>query len=191
MRGFRFRLSVFGLRPNTCRPAAEETKLPIEREKKPLVPSCWLHHKNKRIKEGRFDRSKVIFKCRSKILECAYTSGNNNEERKSFVFFREDKNVSKFHDFLKVMLQETSLSATQRSKDIYNSFCPLKEVKVSKYALKRPWLSVGLLNTTKRKNKLYTWKLMYSFNNNLIPSGFSRSILLTNQVTQTFVEIQR
>ena len=89
------------------------------------------------------------------------------------------------------MLHETSLSATQRSKDIYNSCCPLKEVKVSKYALKRPWLSVGLLNTTKRKNKLYTWKLMYSFNNNLIPSGFSRSILLTNQVTQTFVEIQR
>ena len=55
MRGFRFRSSlkkwparkvfsrgfaarVFGLRPNTCRPAADETKLPVAREKKPLVP---------------------------------------------------------------------------------------------------------------------------------------------------------
>ena len=37
MRGFRL-WSVFGLRPNTCRPAADETKLPIAREKKPLVP---------------------------------------------------------------------------------------------------------------------------------------------------------
>ena len=55
MRGFRFRSSpkkwparkvfsrgfaarVFGLRPNTCRPAADETKLPVAREKKPVVP---------------------------------------------------------------------------------------------------------------------------------------------------------
>ena len=48
MRGFRFRSSlkkwpartarVFGLRPNTCLPAADEAKLPVAREKKPLVP---------------------------------------------------------------------------------------------------------------------------------------------------------
>ena len=51
MRGFRFPVSafprvfsrgfaarVFGLRPNTCRPAAGETKLPVAREKNPLVP---------------------------------------------------------------------------------------------------------------------------------------------------------
>ena len=35
-RGFATR--VFDLRPNTCRPAADETKLPVAREKKPLVP---------------------------------------------------------------------------------------------------------------------------------------------------------
>ena len=37
-RGFAAR--VFGLRPNmyTCRPVADETKLPVAREKKPLVP---------------------------------------------------------------------------------------------------------------------------------------------------------
>ena len=41
MRGFRFRSSlngfaarVFGLQPNTCRPAADKTKLPVAREKK-------------------------------------------------------------------------------------------------------------------------------------------------------------
>ena len=48
MRGFRFRSSlkkwpartarVFGLWPNTFLPAADETKLPGAREKKPLVP---------------------------------------------------------------------------------------------------------------------------------------------------------
>ena len=42
MRGFRFSRGfaahVFGLRPNTCRPAADETNLPDAREKKPLVP---------------------------------------------------------------------------------------------------------------------------------------------------------
>ena len=35
-RGFAAR--VIGLRPNTCRPAVDETKLPDAREKKPLVP---------------------------------------------------------------------------------------------------------------------------------------------------------
>ena len=35
-RGFAAR--VFSLRPNTCPPAADETKLPFAREKKPLVP---------------------------------------------------------------------------------------------------------------------------------------------------------
>ena len=35
-RGFATR--VFDLRPNTCRPAADETKLPVAREKKPQVP---------------------------------------------------------------------------------------------------------------------------------------------------------
>ena len=34
--------SVFGLQPNTCRPAADKTKLPVEREKKPLVPRVTL-----------------------------------------------------------------------------------------------------------------------------------------------------
>ena len=33
-----FAAPVFGLRPNTCRPAADETKLPDAGEKKPLVP---------------------------------------------------------------------------------------------------------------------------------------------------------
>ena len=33
-----FSVRVFGPRPNTCRPAADETKLPVAREKKPLVP---------------------------------------------------------------------------------------------------------------------------------------------------------
>ena len=31
-------LRVFGLRPNTCWPVADEMKLPVAREKKPLVP---------------------------------------------------------------------------------------------------------------------------------------------------------
>ena len=31
-------MSTFGLQPNTCRAAADETKLPDAREKKPLVP---------------------------------------------------------------------------------------------------------------------------------------------------------
>ena len=34
--------SVFGLQPNTGRPAADKTKLPVEREKKPLVPRVTL-----------------------------------------------------------------------------------------------------------------------------------------------------
>ena len=34
----RFAARVFSLRPNTCRPAADETKFPVAREKKPLVP---------------------------------------------------------------------------------------------------------------------------------------------------------
>ena len=34
----RFAARVFGLRPNTCRSAADETKLPVAHEKKPLVP---------------------------------------------------------------------------------------------------------------------------------------------------------
>ena len=46
MRGFRFSsclkkgpaARVSGLRPNTCRPAADETKLPVAREETPLVP---------------------------------------------------------------------------------------------------------------------------------------------------------
>ena len=42
MRGFLFSRGfaahVFGLWPNTCRPAADETNLPHAREKKPLVP---------------------------------------------------------------------------------------------------------------------------------------------------------
>ena len=33
-----FAARVFGLRPNTCRPVADEMKLPVAREKKPLVP---------------------------------------------------------------------------------------------------------------------------------------------------------
>ena len=35
-RGFAAR--VFGLRPNTCRSVADETKLPVAHEKKPPVP---------------------------------------------------------------------------------------------------------------------------------------------------------
>ena len=43
MGGFRFRSSLkkwrgFPPRPNTCRTSADETKLPVAREKKPLVP---------------------------------------------------------------------------------------------------------------------------------------------------------
>ena len=34
----RFAGHVFSLQPNTCRPAADKTKLPVAREKKPLVP---------------------------------------------------------------------------------------------------------------------------------------------------------
>jgi len=45
MRGFRFR--VFVLRPNTCRPAADETKLPVPREKKPLEPRVLVQTLNK------------------------------------------------------------------------------------------------------------------------------------------------
>ena len=35
---FHVRFRVFGLRPNTCRTTADETKPPVAREKKPLVP---------------------------------------------------------------------------------------------------------------------------------------------------------
>ena len=50
-RGFSCALSGFGqvlksdprLRSNTCRPVADETKLPVAREKKPLVPRVPLH----------------------------------------------------------------------------------------------------------------------------------------------------
>ena len=36
-----FAARVFGLRPNTCRPAVDETKFPVVREKKPLVPRVY------------------------------------------------------------------------------------------------------------------------------------------------------
>jgi len=36
-----FAARVFGVRSNTCRPAADETKLPVSREKKPLVPRVY------------------------------------------------------------------------------------------------------------------------------------------------------
>ena len=35
---FHVEFRVFGLRPSTCRTTADETKLPVAREKKPLVP---------------------------------------------------------------------------------------------------------------------------------------------------------
>ena len=35
----------FGLRPNTCRPAVDQTKLPVAREKKPLVPRARFEEK--------------------------------------------------------------------------------------------------------------------------------------------------
>ena len=38
-----FAARVFGVRPNTCRPVADETKLPDAREKKPLVPRVGKH----------------------------------------------------------------------------------------------------------------------------------------------------
>ena len=38
-----FAARVFGVRPNTCRPPADETKLPDAREKKPLVPRVGKH----------------------------------------------------------------------------------------------------------------------------------------------------
>ena len=43
MRGFRFRSSLKRLRCSCLRPSADETKLPVAREKKPLVPrvGCW------------------------------------------------------------------------------------------------------------------------------------------------------
>ena len=43
MRGFRFRSSIKRLRRSCLRPSADETKLPVVREKKPLVPRvcCW------------------------------------------------------------------------------------------------------------------------------------------------------
>ena len=34
----KLRARVFGLRPNTCRPAADETNLSVAHERKPLVP---------------------------------------------------------------------------------------------------------------------------------------------------------
>ena len=34
----RFAAHVFSLRPKTCRPVADKTKLPVTRKKKPLVP---------------------------------------------------------------------------------------------------------------------------------------------------------
>ena len=36
-----FAARVFGLRSDTCRPAANKTKLPVAREKKPLVPRVY------------------------------------------------------------------------------------------------------------------------------------------------------
>ena len=43
MRGFRFRSSLKRRRRSCLRPSADETKLPVAREKKPLVPRvcCW------------------------------------------------------------------------------------------------------------------------------------------------------
>ena len=38
-----FTARVFDVRPNTCRPAADETELPDAREKKPLVPRVGKH----------------------------------------------------------------------------------------------------------------------------------------------------
>ena len=37
---------VFGLRPNTCRPAADQSKIPVARKKKPLVPRVLLWELN-------------------------------------------------------------------------------------------------------------------------------------------------
>ena len=39
--------------------------------------------------------------------------------------------------------------------EILNSCFPIKKIKASKYALKKPWLSTGLLKSIKRKNSLY------------------------------------
>ena len=92
------------------------------------------------------------------IFATHYEQGLNNDGRKSFVSFRDKNtaNIKKFHELLQstdwtniynVSNVNTAYSCflNKYSKIFYTCF-PIKKIKVSKYALKKPWLSSCPLN---------------------------------------------
>ena len=97
------------------------------------------------------------------IFAIHYEQGLNNDGRKSFVSLRDKNtaNIKKFHELLQstdwtniynVTNVNTAYSCFLKkySKIFYTCF-PIKKIKASKYALKKPWLSTGLLKSIKRK----------------------------------------
>ena len=88
------------------------------------------------------------------IFVIHYEHSKNNEESKPFVFFRDKnkENEFKFRDSLRNIdwqniYNENDADITYNSflNNILISITPFfsKKVKASKYALKRPWLSIG------------------------------------------------
>ena len=103
MGGFRFRSSlkkwksqkvfaarVFGLRPNTCRPVADETKLTFARVKKPLVPRERGKRKEERgkRKEERGKRKLKKFKVSQNMVSFSEPSENQTLNLRSIKCFK-------------------------------------------------------------------------------------------------------
>ena len=101
------------------------------------------------------------------IFAIHYEQGLDNDGRKSFVSFRDKNtaNINKFHELLRSTDWTNIYSFTNvntayscflnKYSKIFATCFPIKKIKASKYALKKPWLSTGLLKSIKRKNSLY------------------------------------
>ena len=100
------------------------------------------------------------------IFAIYYEQGLNNDGRKSIVSFRDKNtaNIKKFHVLLR-LADWTNIYNFTNVNTAYSCFLnnysksfytfPIKKIKASKYALKKRWLSIGLLKSIKRKNSLY------------------------------------
>ena len=84
-----------------------------------------------------------------------------------YIFYpnKSEANISKFHDRLRntnwLELQDFNDpkhaygSFLDKFTNIFNSCFPLEKKRASRFTLKKPWLSKGLLKSIKRKNYLY------------------------------------
>ena len=96
-----------------------------------------------------------------------YEQSVNNDGKKSFVSFRDKNtaNITKFHERLRstdwINIYNYSNVNTAYScflnkySEIFNSCFPIRKIKASECALKKPWLSTCRLKSIKRKNLLY------------------------------------